>query len=67
VIDAVMRGLQAISADALTRILEVRFTWRPVLIVRQIVRLCNKVDRTRYRYFVKLSYRKERWIKRKRR
>lgn len=66
VIDAVMRGLQAISADALTRILEVSVSLRTTLIRRQIVPLFSKVDRMLYRCYAKRFCLKERWIKRKR-
>ena len=65
VIDAVMRGLQAISAEALTRILEVSGSQRTILILRRIGRLFNRVDRTRYRCYAKHFCLKGPW-KRKR-
>jgi symplekin len=61
VIDAVMRGLQAISAEALTRILEVSVSQRPLLIRRRTVSLFNRSDRTRYRYSAKRFCLKGRW------
>jgi symplekin len=66
VIDAVMRGLQAISAEVLTRILEVSVTYRTMLIRRRTVRLFNRVDRTRYLCCARRFCLKAQWIKRKR-
>jgi symplekin len=66
VIDAVMRGLQAISADALTQILEVSTLIHHNADVRRVEWPCNKTGLTRYHYSVKLYCLKAWWISKRR-
>jgi hypothetical protein len=60
VIHAVLRGLEAISADALTRILEVSYLGGKSADSRQTVKLCNRVDQMRTSCYAKRFYLRER-------